>query len=78
MILWIIIYHSYIYYINILYICFIIICRENEEHIDPHSYSWCMMRLAMVKHVLHSMNSFLSLIGQEPAGKSVISELQII
>ena len=46
------------------------VCRDNEEHIDPHSYSWCMMRLAMVKHVLQSMNSFLSLIGSEPAGES--------
>lgn len=35
---------------------------------DPHSFSWCLMRLTMVKHVLHSMNSFLSLIGHEPSG----------
>ena len=44
------------------------IYRENEEHIDPHSYSWYLMRLAIIKHVVHSLNRFLALIGFEPAG----------
>lgn len=41
---------------------------EDEEHLDPHSYSWCLMRLAIVNHVIRSMNQFISQLGYDLTG----------
>lgn len=43
--------------------------RYDKEHLDPHSYSWTLMRLAIVVHVLRSMNQFVTLLGYDPTGQ---------
>ncbi len=40
-----------------------------EEHSDPNSYSWCLMRYATVKFLRNSINKFLPQIGIELPGK---------
>lgn len=36
---------------------------------NPNSYSWCLMRYAIVKYVLINITSFLGVVGIEPNGK---------
>jgi hypothetical protein len=42
---------------------------NTSEHMDPNSYSWCLMRFAIVKYLLNNITQFLNLIGIEPQGK---------
>jgi len=51
----------------------IVLCAvSNEsslnEHLDSSSYSWCLMRYAIVKYVRHSFITFLPQIGIELSG----------
>ncbi len=39
-----------------------------EEHSDPNSYSWCLLRYAIVKFIRNSLVSFLPQIGIELPG----------
>ena len=39
------------------------------EHSDLNSYSWCLMRYAFIKLVLHKVQNFLPLSGIELAGR---------
>ena len=39
------------------------------EHSDANSYSWCLMRYAVVKLVISKIQAFLPLAGIELAGK---------
>jgi hypothetical protein len=41
---------------------------HTSEHMDPNSYSWCIMRFAIVKYLLNNITKFLNLIGLEPQG----------
>jgi hypothetical protein len=45
--------------------------RENTEHSNPSSYSWCLMRLAIMKLVQHQLQDFLIVAGIEIQGKEV-------
>jgi hypothetical protein len=45
--------------------------RENTEHSNPSSYSWCIMRLAIMKLVQHQLQDFLSVAGIEIQGEQV-------
>ena len=44
--------------------------RENTEHSNPNSYSWCVMRLAIIKMVQHQLQEFLYVAGIEIQGKN--------
>ncbi|XP_078588683.1 dmX-like protein 1 isoform X1 [Branchiostoma floridae x Branchiostoma japonicum] len=46
-----------------------------QEHSDPNSYSWSLMRLALVKIVFHNVQSFLPTAGIEMAELPVASPL---
>ena len=41
---------------------------SQNEHLDSSSYSWCLMRYAIVKYVRHSFVTFLPQIGIELSG----------
>nr|KAG5690690.1 hypothetical protein BaRGS_013476 [Batillaria attramentaria] len=43
-----------------------------QEHCDPSSYSWCLMRFAIMRSVLNNLRTFLPQVGIE------ISELPIV
>ncbi|XP_035251721.1 dmX-like protein 2 isoform X3 [Anguilla anguilla] len=45
------------------------------EHSDPNSYSWTLIRLAMVKLALHNINNFLPITGLEFSELPVTSPL---
>jgi len=45
--------------------------RENTEHSNPSSYSWCLMRLAIMKLVQHQLQDFLSVAGIEIPGEEI-------
>ena len=45
--------------------------RENTEHSNPSSYSWCLMRLAIMKLVQHQLQDFLSVAGIEIPGEEM-------
>lgn len=45
--------------------------RENTEHSNPSSYSWCVMRLAIMKLVQHQLQDFLSVAGIEMQGEQI-------
>ena len=47
------------------------------EHTDPSSFSWCLMRYAFVKLVLHKIQTFLPTSGIELAGKLNICFLTV-
>ncbi|XP_023723664.1 dmX-like protein 2 isoform X1 [Cryptotermes secundus] len=49
--------------------------RENTEHSNPSSYSWCVMRLAIMKLVQHQLQDFLSVAGIEMQELPVCSPL---
>lgn len=44
-----------------------------REHIDAHSYSWCLMRYAIIKHTNQSFRAFLPNIGMDLSGALLIS-----
>ncbi|GFO28212.1 Dmx-like protein 2 [Plakobranchus ocellatus] len=39
--------------------------KSNVEHTDPGSYSWCIIRYAVIKSVIANLNTFLPQIGIE-------------
>jgi hypothetical protein len=45
--------------------------RENTEHSNPSSYSWCVMRLAIMKLVQHQLQDFLGVAGIEMQGEEI-------
>ncbi|XP_069696328.1 dmX-like protein 2 isoform X4 [Periplaneta americana] len=49
--------------------------RENTEHSNPSSYSWCVMRLALMKLVQHQLQEFLNVAGIEIQELPVCSPL---
>ncbi len=42
------------------------------EHLDPNSYSWCLMRYSIVKYIHHSLRTFLPHIGIELPGEWIV------
>ena len=53
-------------------------CRNDaalQEHLDPDSYSWCLMRYAVVHYIRHSLVTFLPTIGIELQELPVCSPL---
>ncbi|XP_023930909.1 dmX-like protein 2 [Lingula anatina] len=46
-----------------------------QEHLDPDSYSWCLMRYALVKYACHSFLTFLPIAGLELQDLPVASPL---
>lgn len=42
--------------------------KDNTEHTDPNSFSWCVMRLAIVKILLQQLHDFLNVAGIEMQG----------
>lgn len=46
--------------------------RENVEHSNPNSYSWCVLRLAVMKIVQCQLQDFLNVAGIELQGKRYI------
>ncbi|GAB0086325.1 dmX-like protein 2 [Sergentomyia squamirostris] len=49
--------------------------RENTEHINSNSYSWCIMRLAIVKLAQHQLHDFINISGIEMQELPVASPL---
>uniref|UniRef100_A0A6B2EFJ9 Putative rabconnectin n=1 Tax=Phlebotomus kandelakii TaxID=1109342 RepID=A0A6B2EFJ9_9DIPT len=49
--------------------------RENTEHINPNSLSWCIMRLAIVKLAQHQLHDFINISGIEMQELPVASPL---
>ena len=45
--------------------------RENTEHSNPSSYSWCVMRLAIMKLVQYQLQDFLNVAGIEMQGEEI-------
>ena len=41
---------------------------ENNQHSDPNSYAWCLMRYASIHLAQGILERFLSLAGVEPSG----------
>ncbi|XP_074651608.1 dmX-like protein 2 [Tubulanus polymorphus] len=46
-----------------------------NEHLDPNSYSWCLMRYAVIKFITNQIKKFLPMIGFEIADLPVSSPL---
>lgn len=44
--------------------------KDNTEHMNSNSYSWCVMRLAIVKILQHQLQDFLTVAGIEMQGIS--------
>lgn len=44
--------------------------KDNTEHSNPNSYSWCIMRLAIVKIMQQQLQDFLNVAGIEMQGNS--------
>lgn len=42
--------------------------RENSEHSNPYSYSWNVMRLAIMKLAQHQLQEFINIAGIEMQG----------
>lgn len=42
--------------------------KNKLEHFNPKSYSWFLMRIAILKYSLHCLASFLSILGIEHNG----------
>lgn len=49
--------------------------KRNHEHMNPKSYSWCLMRYAMLKLSIANINAFLNVIGVEPQEIAIQSPL---
>jgi len=62
-------------HLNIYYSC--VSCQRDEaamnEHLNPKSYSWCLMRYAIVRYVFHSLKTFLPKVGMELSGVQCIA-----
>jgi len=50
---------------------------SHDEHLDSSSYSWCLMRYAIVKYVRHSFITFLPQIGIELSGNHSLSHTSL-
>lgn len=42
--------------------------KDNTEHSNPNSYSWCILRLAIVRILQQQMQDFLNIAGIEMQG----------
>lgn len=42
--------------------------KDSTEHTNPNSYSWCVMRLAIVKILQEQLQDFLNVAGIEMQG----------
>lgn len=52
--------------------------KENTEHSNPASYSWCVMRLAIIKLVQCQLQDFLTVAGIELQGmKCVVAHTRV-
>lgn len=49
--------------------------KENTEHLHPNSLSWCILRLAILKHVQNLLHQFISVAGLELQELPVCSPL---
>ncbi len=49
--------------------------KENTEHLNPNSLSWCILRLAILKHSQNLIHSFISVAGLELQELPVCSPL---
>lgn len=49
--------------------------KRSHEHMNPKSYSWCLMRYAILKLSISSIGSFLNVIGIEPQEIAIQSPL---
>lgn len=52
--------------------------KENTEHSNPSSYSWYVMRLAIMKVVQHQLQDFLNVAGIEIQGEQFVSFLLLL
>lgn len=52
-----------------------IVNKENTEHSNPQSYSWCIMRLAIIKLCQGHLQDFLNIAGIETQGTCIILKL---
>lgn len=43
-----------------------------KEHSDPSSYSWCLMRFAILRAVLSNLRTFLPQVGIEITGGIIL------
>merc|ERR1719209_2761425 len=48
---------------------------STKEHLDPQSYSWCLLRYVIVRYVLHHLRLFLPTAGLEVSELAVTSPL---
>lgn len=44
--------------------------KENTEHTNPTSYSWSILRLALIKNSTHKIQEFVKVAGIELQGES--------
>ncbi|XP_053689152.1 dmX-like protein 2 isoform X2 [Sabethes cyaneus] len=49
--------------------------RENTEHSNPNSYSWCILRLALIRVSQHQLQTFINIAGIEMQELPVCSPL---
>lgn len=49
--------------------------KRNMEHMNPKSYSWCLIRYAILKLTQSNMTSFLNVVGIEPQEIAIQSPL---
>lgn len=49
--------------------------KENTEHTNPNSLSWCILRMAIVKHTQSQLHSFINIAGLELQELPVCSPL---
>ncbi|KAG5673298.1 hypothetical protein PVAND_003358 [Polypedilum vanderplanki] len=49
--------------------------KENTEHTNPNSLSWCILRLAIIKHIQNQLHSFINIAGLELQELPVCSPL---
>lgn len=52
--------------------------RENTEHSNPLSYSWCVMRLAIMRLVQGQLQDFLNIAGIELQGLLINNRLKFL
>jgi DmX-like protein len=49
--------------------------KSNAEHMNPTSYSWCLIRYAILQYSIYNITSFLSIIGIEKTDLAILSPL---
>ena len=42
--------------------------KRHLEHMNPNSYSWCLIRCAIVKFTIHNITSFVTSLGIDSQG----------